>query len=135
MNKIHSGLLISVILLTGCASTEIKTQAQPQPQPQAKTSSLNNAELKALLVGKTLVGKIKGKGITSVINADGTVKGTYGATDADTGNYFIENNLYCSKWSRWAKGNKRCWSMSKQTNGYFAKAVSGGGSSFNFTVR
>ena len=86
------------------------------------------------MVGKTIVGNKNGTGWTTLVNADGTVVGNYG-TDEDTGIYAIKNGLYCSKWKSWADGNKRCWSMSKRSNGYYGKSVSGGGDSFKFTVK
>ncbi len=85
-------------------------------------------------MGKTIVGNKNGTVWTTLVNADGTVVGKYG-TDGDTGNYTIENGLYCSKWKSWGSGNKRCWSINKRAKGYYGKTVSGGGDSFKFTVK
>ena len=128
MKNLKQGLFLSITLLAGCASTEVK-QAAP------KIPSMNDAQLKTLLVGKTMIGRSKGNDWTTKVNADGTVVGTYGPDSPDTGKYKIENGKYCSQWKTWANGNKRCWSISKRAEGYYGKPVSGGGDPFKFTVK
>lgn len=128
MKLIKQGAILSILLLAGCASTEVK-------QTASKTPSMSDADIKTLMVGKTIVGNKDGTGWTTVVNADGTVQGTYGANDTDKGKYTIKDGLYCSKWRNWASGNKRCWAISKRANGYYGKSVSGGGDSFKFTMK
>lgn len=116
--------LLSLLILAGCASTEVKNT------PKLKALSMTDAQLKSLLVGKTMVG-----GDWNVkLNSDGTAIGK-SANSNDTGTYTIENGNYCSKWKSWGSGNKRCWSISKRSTGYYGKTVSGGGDSFKFTVK
>ncbi len=127
MNKINQGTILSLILLAGCASTEVK-------KDQNKITSLNDAQLKTLLVGKTMLYRSGIHDVTIAINPDGTTIGSV-ASEADKGTYTIKNGLYCSKWIWWGKGKKRCWSINKRANDYYTKSVSGGGNSFKFTVK
>jgi len=121
MIKIKQGLIFSLILLTGCASTEVKKE-----QSKAKTASLNNAQITTLLVGKTMIGS---EGWTDKFNADGTVDSIYKGK-ASKGKYLIKNGMLCTMFK-----NNRCRTITKTANGYLAKLVSGGGRSFNFTVK
>ncbi len=128
MKKTKLAFLLPIILLTACSSTEVKQQ-------QNKTSSLNDAQLKALLVDKTMMGRKDGTNWTTIAKSDGTLAGTYGSDNDDVGIYTIKNNRYCSKWSTWRDGDKSCWIMYKRANDYYGKLVSGSSNSFSFNIK
>ncbi len=126
MNMIKLGFILPIVLLSACASTEVK-------QDQKKVQSLNDAQLKTLLVGKTMTGVHKGNIWTTTVKPDGTTTGYLG-TKFQKGTYTIKNNLYCREWITRVSGIS-CWSMRKRTNDYYGKIVSGPSNSFKFNVK
>jgi len=126
MSNLNASLVLSIILISGCASTEVKQEVS------SKSPNLNDAQLKALLVGKT----IGNKDFIQTMNEDGTVVGkSYSRGNSDEGTYTIKDGKYCSKWKIWRDGSKACWTMKKRSNDYYAKLVSGSSRSFKFTVK
>ncbi len=125
MKKIKQGLILFIILLSGCASTEVKQEAPKVP-------SMNDAQLKTLLIGKSMFGKYNGNTWTSTVKPDGTIDNNYDSK-IRKGIYKIKNNMYCRTWNK--NGNTACWTMRKRSNDYFATLVSGSSSSFKFLVK
>ena len=134
MKNTTKGLLVlSVILLSGCSGTGVK--APMETAPSAKPApSLNETQVKQLLVGHTQVGLDKGKNWTNTYNPDGTLSGTYN-TDSDTGTYTIKGNQICRQWSKWRKGTSACWTIQKRDKDYYANLQSGDSESYNFTMK
>ena len=122
MNLTKQCALLSVILLAGCASSEVKKE-------QPKILSMNDAQLKSLLVGKTMYGN----DWSSSVNSDGSVDNNWDSV-ARKGTYVIKkNNMYCRTWD--ISGEKACWTMRRRTNDYYGTLVSGSSESFKFLVR
>ena len=142
INKLLIPFLVTPFFI-GCAGTAVKDEAAPEAKPasqpakikqtQAKAPSLNEVQLKALLVGNTKVGMHKGKKWTDTFNPDGTLIGTYGS-DGDTGTFTIKGDLVCRQWSKWRKGVESCWSIQKRENDYYATLKSGNSGSHKFTM-
>ncbi len=131
MKKTQLGLILSIVLLSSCASTEVKKD----PIKTTNSPNLTDAQIKMLIVGKTMLGdSIGGNSWTAKINSNGTISGTTGTSD-DNGTFTIKDNKLCNKWNNWRSGAVSCWTMRKRTNDYFAKLVSGSSSSFKFTVK
>ncbi len=111
--------MLSIVLLVGCASTEVKKSVPQQ-------ASFTNAQISSLLVGKSMIGY---EGWSDTFNPDGTVDSIHNG-GTSKGKYMIKDGLLCTMFI-----NNRCRSISKTANGYYAKSVSGGGRSFKFTVK
>ena len=138
----------SLFFLTACGGgaavkSEAVTEAKPDIQPaaaktnpdQMKSQDLNEAQLKALLIGRTQTGaKHKGKAWTNTYQADGVLKGTYGG-DVDAGTYTLAGGLLCRKWSKWGKGTMSCWTVQKREKDYYATLKSGSSMSYAFIVK
>jgi len=116
------------------AAVQKPTKAPAVGENQQKIASINEAQLKALLVGKTQVGLDKGKTWTNTYNPDGVLTGTY-STESDSGMYTIKGNQICRKWSKWGKGTSACWTIQKRDNNYYANLQSGNSESYSFAMK
>jgi len=125
MNLLKQGLFLSIILLVGCASTEVK-------KDQPKASNLTDAQIEMLIVGKTMFDV--DKRWTQKMSADGTMIETSGS-GTENGSYTIKDGKYCSKWKYKRDGSTACWTIQKRAKYYSAKLVSGPSRSFKFNVR
>lgn len=124
MKNIKRGLIVSLILLAGCASNEIN-----------KTPNLTDSQIKMIVVGKTLLGRsLQGGRLTVILNTDGTVSGS-GYGEKDTGIYTIKDGKLCSTLSDLFNARESCWTIRMRSSDYFAKLVSGDAQSFKFTVK
>ena len=125
MKNSKLSFLLPIILLSACASTEVKQELN-------KTPSMNDAQLKNLLVGKTMSGYDSGEPWTVKVNNDGTVEGAW-SSKVHKGTYTIKDGQYCRIWNH--RGKKACASMTKRANGYYAKVINNPSKSYNFTVK
>lgn len=131
--------LASLFFLTACGGgAVVKNEATPEAKPvsqpkQMKTADLNEAQLKALLVGNTQIGQ-KDKKWTSTFNPNGVLTGTWGS-ESQTGTYSIKGNLLCRQWKTWAKGTASCWTVQKRANNYYATLQSGSSISYEFAMK
>lgn len=101
------------------------------------TPALDDAQLKALLVGKTMSGRgIKSNKIwATTIKTNGVQTGTSPKGEIDVGTYTFKNNRYCRTWKTWRDGTQSCWTIHKKAKGYYGKLVSGNSNSFDFAVK
>jgi len=150
MKNFKLSVLVSAFLLSACGgTTAVKQEPKPmqaeapakqasepmQKQAQAKmVPSLNEAQLKSLLVGNTQVGLEKGKNWINTYNPDGTLIGSYGS-NSDNGTYTIKGNQMCRKWNKWRKGTTACWTMQKRDKDYYANLQSGDSESYSFAMK
>lgn len=142
----------SLFFLTACGGgAAIKNAevpvAKPVSQPVMTKSSpeltkapdLNEAQLKATLVGHTQTGTgEKGNKWTATYYPNGTIKGTSlskaGVNYSDTGTYSIQGNILCRQWSEWLKAATACHAIQKREKDYYATLQSGEGTSYAFTM-
>jgi len=126
-------LILSFALIAGCAGTEVKKEA---PKSATKIEKkpiavmMNEAQVKKLLVGNTMVGD----GWTVLFSADGTAS-LESARGPDTGTYTLKDGVYCSQWKKRGAGKPRCWSFGKGENDYFGKPITGNVKPFRFTMK
>jgi len=107
---------------------------KPSSSVEAKTApNLNDAQLKALLVGKTIVSSYKGDIWTTPVGTDGTFANISGGKVKNRGAYTIKDNMYCR--TRGDNGDTSCWTVQKRANDYYATLVSGSSLSYEFTVK
>jgi hypothetical protein len=80
--------------------------------------SLHGKEMKAALIGNTLIGADGEDGVSWVYfpNAD-VLWGQSPSGDVDIGRWWIENESYCRAWRRWLKGETQCWQLASADDG------------------
>ena len=110
-------MFIAAISVLGLSFTSIL--------PAYATPELNESQLKELLIGHTMIWKLKGNTGTILFRPNGSIYGTYEFT-TDTGVYEIKKNgQYCRKWRNWSGGEMSCYAVIKNKDSYIAKLKSG----------
>ena len=104
--------------------------------PAYAAPELNESQLKELLIGHTMIWKLKGKTGTILFRPNGSIYGTYEYT-TDTGVYEIKKNgQYCRKWQNFSDGEQACYAVIKNKDSYVAKLKSGiSSASVSFTMK
>ena len=94
-----------VVLISSCASTEIKTVGPP----------LTGDEVRKLIVGNTVQGPMGREPYDWYYQADGQVTGVIGAADDDSGTWLIKgSNVYCHEWDQYFDGVQHCYEWYKE---------------------
>jgi hypothetical protein len=80
--------------------------------------SLHGKEMKAALIGNTLIGADGEDGVSWVYFPSADVLwGQSPSGDVDIGHWWIENESYCRAWRRWLKGETQCWQLASADDG------------------
>lgn len=92
-------------LIAACAAFEIKLVGP----------ALDEAEIRKLIVGNTLQGPIGTELYDWYYKSDGAVTGVIGASDDDSGTWFIKDStVFCQEWDQYFDGVRHCYEWYKQ---------------------
>jgi len=98
-------LVMSILagtLMVGCADTSDIAEGE-------NFESLSGEEVRKLITGNTLRGNFRANPLIIVFHKEGRTTGRVGFRGAGRGQWSIEKDIYCHRWSTYFGGTRRCY--------------------------
>ncbi len=98
---INGAMLAAAVLVANPASADSKV--------------LSGQEIKEIFSGSVSYSRVRGTLVQVNYDKDGSMRGaTENGYASDNGKWWIKNDKYCRKWSRWLGGIERCFTIRRQ---------------------